>query len=246
LSVFVVLRKIVFFSAALAQISTAGMALAFLMGFHPTVTALVLTFIAVLLFAIMSFNGQIPQDSVLGISYVAAFALGILFIAKAAQGLDELQHLLQGNILTITKSQIYMLFTLLVGVGIVHILFHKELMFVSFDREMAETQGYNANVWNLVLYFTIGLVITLGIRISGALLIFGFLVIPAVIALLLVRKIKWIFLISIITGLSSVFIGLVLSFRLDLPSGPSIVTVLVIFLLIVLLSRAVVLKSQRF
>ena len=232
LGVFVVLRRIVFFSAVLAQVSTAGMALGFLTGLNPTVTGLALTCATVMLFAFAPFGSKVPQDTILGISYVAAFAMSVLIISKAAQGMEELQHLLQGNILTITTGQIYLLSITFIIIGAMHILFHKEFIFTSFDREMAETQGYATNAWNVLLYFSIGLVVALGIRVSGTLLIFALLVAPAACALLVLKKMRWIFPVAIIVSLVSVIFGLYFSFRFDLPSGPGIVAILIGFLLL--------------
>lgn len=232
LGVYIVLKRMVFFSAAVAQISTAGMALALLLGLNPTFISLMVTMLAVLLFALRPSSEKIPPDSLLGISYVGAFALGILFIAKAAQGAEELQHLLQGNILTITPDQIYLLAVTFVAVSIIHLLFYKQFIFIAYDPAMAQTQGYHVIGWNLLLYFTLGLVISLGIKVSGVLLVFAFLVIPAVTGLLLARKMRSVFIIAIIVSLIAVVSGLYFSFRLDLPSGPSIVAVLLIVLLI--------------
>ena len=238
LGVYVVLKRIVFVTAALAQISTAGVAVAFLFGLNPTITSLAITACAVALLAFASFGEKIPQDSILGISYVSAFALGVLFISKSAQGLEELQHLLQGNILTITAGQITWLAITFSVIALIHLLYYKEFMFVSFDAEMAQTQGYRVRFWNLLLYLTIGVVISLGIKVSGVLLIFGFLVIPAAIALMLVRNMKLIFAIAIVLSLVSVVCGLYFSFELDLPSGPTIVAVLFALLLIAIGLRA--------
>ncbi|MDZ7359078.1 MAG: metal ABC transporter permease [candidate division KSB1 bacterium] len=232
LGVYIVLKRMVFFSAAVAQVSTAGMALAFLLGLNPTFISLLVTMLAVLLFALRPSSEKIPPDSLLGISYVGAFALGILFIAKAAQGAEELQHLLQGNILTITPGQIYLLLVTFVIVGIIHLLFYRQFIFIAYDPAMAQTQGYHVTGWNLLLYFTLGLVISLGIKISGVLLIFSFLVMPAVTGLLVARKMRHIFLVAILSSLMSVVSGLYFSFQLDLPSGPTIVAVMLGLLLV--------------
>lgn len=237
LGVYIVLKRIVFFSAAVAQISTAGMALAFLLGLNPTFVSLLVTLLAVVLFALKPSNDRIPPDSLLGISYIGAFALGILFIAKAAQGSEELQHLLQGNILTITAGQIYLLLGTFLFVGIIHLLFYRQFIFIAYDPAMAQTQGYHVTVWNLLLYFTLGLMISLGIKVSGVLLIFSFLVMPAVTGLLLARRMQHIFIIAILSSLTSVVSGLYFSFRLDLPSGPTIVAVLLILLVLSFLVR---------
>jgi len=231
LGVFVVLKRMVFLSAALAQISTAGMALAFLFALDPTWTGLIVALLSSALFALATSSGRMPRDSILGISYVSAFALGILFVSKAAQGTEELQHLLQGNILTITKGQLYLLSATLVVVGLVHYFFHKEFLFTSFDAETARTQGYRTTGWNLALFLSIGAVVAIGIKISGALLIFAFLVIPATAALLLFRKLRWVFLSAMLASLLSVIFGLYFSFHLDLPSGPSITATLMLVLL---------------
>ena len=231
LGVFVVLKRMGFLSAALAQISTAGMAFAFLFALDPIWTGLVVALLASALFALATSSGRMPRDSILGISYVGAFALGILFISRAAQGTEELQHLLQGNILTITRGQMYLLLATLVIVGPIHYLFHKEFLFVSFDAETARTQGYRTTGWNLMLFLSIGAVVAIGIKISGALLIFAFLVIPAMAALLLFKKLKWIFLTAMLASLLSVLLGLYFSFHLDLPSGPSITAILLSVLL---------------
>ncbi|MDZ7319562.1 MAG: metal ABC transporter permease [candidate division KSB1 bacterium] len=237
LGVYIVLKRMVFFSAAVAQVSTAGMALAFLLGLNPTLVSLMVTMLAVLLFALRPSSEKIPPDSLLGISYVGAFALGILFIAKAAQGAEELQHLLQGNILTITPGQIYLLLVTFVIVGIIHLLFYRQFIFIAYDPAMAQTQGYHVKLWNLLLYFTLGVVISLGIKVSGVLLIFSFLVMPAVTGLLVARKMRHIFIVAILSSLVSVVNGLYFSFRLDLPSGPTIVAVMLSLLLIAFILR---------
>ncbi len=235
LGVYIVLKRMVFFSAAIAQVSTAGMALAFLLGLNPTFISLVVTMLAVVLFALRPSSEKIPPDSLLGISYIGAFAIGILFIAKTAQGAEELQHLLQGNILTITPGQIYLLLGTFVAVSIIHLLFYKQFIFIAYDPAMAQTQGYHVTVWNLLNYFTLGLVISLGIKVSGVLLVFAFLVMPAVTGLILARKMSQVFSIAIVASLVAVISGLYVSFRLDLPSGPSIVAVMLVLLLIALL-----------
>lgn len=232
LGVYIVLKRVVFFSASLAQISTAAMALAFLLGLDATITSLIITLVVIVIFSIKPSWGKIPLDSVLGIGYVAAFALGILFMAKSAVGIEELHHLLQGNILTISSHQIYLLFFVFVITGLIHYMFKKELLFISFDPAMAKTQGYNVQAWNLLLYFTMGLIVSFGIKVSGVLLIFAMLVIPAVVSLLFVKNIKKVFFIAIFINLFSVFVGLYGSFQLDLPSGPTIVAVLLVMLLL--------------
>jgi ABC-type Mn2+/Zn2+ transport system permease subunit len=240
LGVYTVLKRVVFFSAALAQISTTAIALAFFLGLSAPLTSLTLTALAIIIFATKTSWGRIPLDGVLGITYVGAFALSILLIAKSPLGMEELHHLLQGNILTVTSGQVYLLIGLFILVGCIQLLFRREFTFISFDPAMARTQGYNVEAWNLLLYFSMGLVISFGIRVCGVLLIFAMLVVPAVIALQWVRDMKKVFLIAIGVNLVAVLIGLIGSFLLDLPSGPAIVAVLISILLGGMLLRTVV------
>jgi ABC-type Mn2+/Zn2+ transport system permease subunit len=226
LGIYIVLKRMVFFSAALAQIATAGLALAFLLGLNPTISSFGLTIIAILIFSRNPSWGKIPLDSILGIGYIGAFALSILFMAKSAVGLEELHHLLEGNILTVNINQVYISLVLLLSIGLIHLIFKKEFLFISYDPEMARTQGYQVQWWNFFLYFTMGMVISYGIRISGVLLIFAMLVMPAVLALQISKKIKWTFIISIVVNIISIVSGLFISFYFDLPSGPAIITVL--------------------
>lgn len=237
LGVYIVLRRIVFFSAVISQVSSMGIALAFVIGINPHLTAFVLTLLAITLFAIKRQGSVIPQDGFLGVTYTGAFALSILFIARLASGDEVLHYLLQGNILTVTTEQLYILLVTFIVVGAIHIAFYKEFIFVSFDEVTAQTLGHRVTRWNLLLYITMGMVISFGLRISGVLLIFAFLVIPVVTALLVAKRMRSVFAIAILTNLIAVVTGIYLSFHWDLPSGPTIVAVLLVPLLAALLFR---------
>jgi ABC-type Mn2+/Zn2+ transport system permease subunit len=112
-----------------------------------------------------------------------------------------------------------------IPVLIAHALFYKEFLFVSFDRETARTLGYRVTFWNLFLYFTLGLVIAFAMQFAGVMLVFDFLVLPAVTGLLLARSMAGIFTISVISALIAAVVGFSLSVPFDLPSGPAIIAV---------------------
>ena len=109
------------------------------------------------------------------------------------------------------------------GVGLVHYLFHKEFLFVSFDPEMARTLGVRARGWDLLLYLTLGVTIAIAIRVAGALLVFAFLVIPGIVGLALSSRLRYAFAISAAAAIVPAVSGLYLSFVLDLPSAATIV-----------------------
>jgi zinc transport system permease protein len=246
IGVYVVLRRIVFVGAALAQISSAGIALAlWLAGAgialgplgHPTVMSLLLTLVAVMFFA-SGARGRVPPDATIGVTYAVAAALGILLIAKAASG-EAHDIFLSGNILGITRSDTLVLLGVAVPVLLVHFAFYKELLFVSFDRETARTLGYNVRWWDLLLYLTLGVVIASAMQFAGVMLVFNFLVLPAVTGLLLSGSMRGVFFWSIASALVAAFAGFSLSVPFDLPSGPAISAASGVLVLLAWLGRRV-------
>ena len=229
LGVYVVLRRIVFVGAALAQISSAGIALALWLAgagvalgdvTEPPVVSLLLTLIAVLFFA-SGARGRIPPDATIGITYAVAAAVGILLISKAASG-EAHDIFLSGNILGIRRRDTLVLLAVTVPVLVLHVVFYKELLFVSFDRETARTLGFNVRWWDLLLYLTLGVVIASAMQFAGVMLVFNFLVLPAVTGLLLSQSMRGVFFWSVASALVAAFAGFSLSVPFDLPSGPSI------------------------
>ena len=234
LGVYVVLRRIVFVGAAIAQLSSAGIALAlFFAGTgiaagiagHPTAWSLAFALAGAMFFALGgSQRAGVPPDATIGVTYAVAAAAGILLISKAATG-EAHDIFLSGNILGITRADTLVLLAVTIPVLVAHALFYKEFLFVSFDRETARTLGYRVTFWNLFLYFTLGLVIAFAMQFAGVMLVFNFLVLPAVTGLLLARSMAGIFAISVVSALVAAVVGFSLSVPFDLPSGPAIIAV---------------------
>ena len=234
LGVYVVLRRIVFVGAALAQLSSAGLALALFLGgigiggeltHHPVALALIVTLGGALFFGLGG-GGRavVPPDATIGVAYAVAAAAGILLIAKAASG-EAHDIFLQGSILGITRGDTLVLLAVAVPVLLLHVAFYKEFLFVSFDRETARTLGYNVAFWNLLLYFSLGLVIAYAMQYAGVMLVFDFLVLPAVTGILLADTMGGIFAIALLSGVLAAVLGFVLSVPFDLPTGPAIIAV---------------------
>ena len=233
LGVYVVLRRIVFVGAALAQLSTLGIALSFwLAGVgvagalteSPVILSLIATLAGVLFFSTGTKRAQVPPDARIGVAYVVAGALAILFIAKATAG-ETHDIFLQGNILGITRGDWLTLLAVSVPVLLVHAVFYKEFLFISFDQETARSLGYRVERWTLLLYLTIGLSIAFAMQFAGVMLVFDFLVLPAVTGLLLARGMAGVFAWAIGAGLAAAVAGFSLSIPFDLPTGPAIVAV---------------------
>lgn len=237
LGVFIVLRRQVFVGAALAQISSLGVALSyFVCGWlgvwlgreihaPPQPTALALTLAASALFALQYHERRLPRETLIGTAYVAASGLAILVVATSAHAHSEVLNLLFGNVLTISGGAVIGLAGLAAVIGGVHWFGHRQFLFASFDPDTATAFGVRAPAWNLGLLLTVGLTISLAINAAGALVVFGLLVLPPATALLLARNLRGVFAWSTGLGLLASLAGVSVSYLCDLPTGPTIVGV---------------------
>jgi len=248
LGVYVVLRRIVFVGAALAELSSMGVALGlWLTGLgwaagiavHPLLLSVVITLAGVLFFASGGSRARIPPDAVIGVVYVAAGALGVLLIAKAVAG-EAHDVFLSGNILGIARTDTLTLLAVCAPVLLLHAAFYKEFLFVSFDPETALTLGFRVRAWNLLLYFTIGIVIAFAMQSAGVMLVFNFLVLPAVTGLLLSRGMAGAFGWAVASALAASTIGFTISVPFDLPTAPAIITVSAALALLAWAARIIV------
>jgi ABC-type Mn2+/Zn2+ transport system permease subunit len=178
----------------------------------------------VLFFALGGTRARIPPDAVIGVVYAAAGALGILLIAKAVAG-EAHDVFLSGNILGITRADTLTLLAVSVPVLLLHLVFYKEFLFVSFDPETALTLGYRVRAWDLLLYGTIGIVIAFAMQFAGVMLVFNFLVLPAVTGLLLSHGMRGAFGWALGSAVAASTIGFTLSIPFDLPTSPTIIAV---------------------
>jgi ABC-type Mn2+/Zn2+ transport system permease subunit len=226
LGVYVVLRRIVFVGATMAQISSAGIALGILTGWSPNAWSVGFTFLAVLFFGHPSFGKRWPQDATLGILFTVSGAAAVLLVAHTARGNEEVVHLVQGNLLAMTVSEARWLAVAFAAILAVHLALFKEFLYLSFDSTMASTQGYRSGRWNLGFYLLLGIAIALAIKAIGILLMFAFLVIPASLGLVLTRRVGGAIVVAIVSAAAAVFLGIWLSYRHDFPSAPMIIAVL--------------------
>jgi ABC-type Mn2+/Zn2+ transport system permease subunit len=154
--------------------------------------------------------------------------------------------MVQGNILGATDRDIDSLLMVLLPVAALHILFYKQFLFVSFDSEMSGTLGVKSGLWNFIFYLSLGIVVAVSIKVAGVLLVFAFLLLPAVTALLVGKSMKLSFFIAAVSALVSAFTGLVVSFKMDLPTGPTIVAILFALMLVVAILGFIIRKLAGF
>jgi zinc/manganese transport system permease protein len=247
LGLHVVQRGIIFIDIAMAQMASLGICLAVLLhldleGWTTFGIALGFTLIGAAIFSVTGKRAnQIPQEAVIGISYVVAAAAAVLLLSRAAEGDEEIKNMLVGNILLVTPREVWERLALFAMVGIFHFILRKQFLLVSFDRDGAYQKGLSVRWWDFLFYAAFGLVVTSFVRIAGVLLVFSYLIVPAVCGINLARKLSNRLLIGWIVALIGGIAGLLLSFWGDLPSGAAIVCTfgaLLIFVSIYAIVRA--------
>ncbi len=239
LGIHVVRRRIVFVDLAIAQLSAVGVVTAIVFEHNPLVFSLIFTLIGAALLSLPAYERRIPQEAIMGIVYAVASAVAILIVAKTPKGESDILNLFFGNILAVSPGQIIGLTAVLGSVAFIHGVFFKRLSHVPSRDAGSSWEGLGQMGWNLMFYLTLAVVIAMAIRTAGVLLVFSNLVIPAVTALILTRRIPAIIAFSIGFGLLANWTGLFASYRFDLPSGPSIVVTLGCFLIFAAIGRSV-------
>jgi zinc transport system permease protein len=243
--VYIVLKRVVFVSAAMSQASGVGVALAFFLcsvvgvephaaplWLHPLWYAMAFAALGAALFSLNLGHRRLAGETVVGLGYLVAAASVILILnsPRVTQEAHEVNDLLYGNAVVATRSQLTIMAAAAVVVAVIHFLFSKEFVFTVFDPEMARTLGLRTRGWSLLLFLTFAVAISVSTRAIGALPVFAFMVIPPAVALLLGERLWTVFVISIVVGVVSAFAGYYASFRWSLPTGASMVVVSALFL----------------
>ena len=257
LGTFVVSQRVVFLGATLTQVSVAGVAFSFLHiiniekiivsilgitisdhsflhNFEPAFYSLLFAVFVVLIFSQTYKQKVLTQDGILGIIFVVAVALRIMFIQKSPIAeVSEVESILKGDILFIGQSQFFTLAGIFISTLIIFTVFQKQLKFVTFDAESASAHGINSRLWLLIFYIIVGMGISLTTRFVGDVFTFAYLIIPASIGLLLSRKVSHVFLIAVIVGGIIPPVSIILAFKYDFSSGPTaVVTMFFLFLIL--------------
>ncbi len=234
---YVVLRGLSFIGAGIAHASFGGVALGFLLGVNPFLSAVVFCLLTAWGIGWASTEGEIKEDTAIGIFFASTMALGVLFIGLMKAYNVDLFGYLFGSVLAVTEQDIWL--SLIVG-GLVLLtvaLLYKELKFVTFDQEMAAVVGLPADLIYFLLLSLMALTVVISIKVVGIILVSALLVIPPATAYQVSDDFGRMMLVSIVVGVGSAVIGLFLSYWLDVASGATIVlTATTIFFLAALLS----------
>jgi zinc/manganese transport system permease protein len=252
LGLHVLARGVIFVDLAFAQIAALGMAAALLAG-HPLGGegaygyALVFTAAGALLFAFRRAPsahgappGSIPQDAIIGIVYAVAAALTVMVLDRLPQGGEQIKQLLVGDVLAVSGADVTRTAVIYAAVGLVHVLARRPLLALSFGGEVRA-----ARVWDFVFYFTFGVVVTSSVRIAGVLLVFAYLIVPAVAGALVSATVRGRLIVGWTVGFAVSVLGLTASWTWDLPPGAAVVATFGAVLATISLARGVIHLGQR-
>lgn len=229
LGVHVVERGVIFVDLALAQIAALGATVAILFGMDPHNgytywISLAFTFLGAGIFAVFRVRrAHIPQEAIIGIAYAVASAAAILAMSKATGETEHLKDMLVGNILAVSGPEVAKTAVLYAAVGLFHFIFRKKFLLISTDPKAAEAQGLSIRFWDFLFYASFGFVVTSSVAIAGVLLVFCYLIVPSVGAMLFADRIGRRLAIGWTMGTLVSALGVYLSVVLDLPTGATIV-----------------------
>ena len=232
LGLHIVRREIIFVDLALAQVAALGTCLGILLHYETTswesyALSLGFTFVGAGIFTLTrTHNHRVPQEALIGIIYVVTAALGILLLSRSPEGNEELRRTLIGEVLLVTPQQVLRTFALYVVLGLVHWFFRKKFFIISFEPDRAAAEGISIRWWDFLFYAMFGWVVTSFVQIGGVLLVFSFLIVPAVCANFLADSLGAKLLIGWVTATVASVAGLYVSYALDLPTGAAIVCTL--------------------
>jgi zinc/manganese transport system permease protein len=249
LGVHVVERGVIFVDLALAQIAALGATIAILVGADPHGQAaywisLAFTFLGAGIFALVrAHRGRIPLEAFIGITYAVASAAAILAMSKATGETEHLKDMLVGNILAVSKHDVIKTAILYGVTGIFHFIFRKQFLLISTNPREAERQGLSIGLWDFMFYASFGFVVTSSVAIAGVLLVFCYLVVPSVGAMLFANSIGRRLAIGWTMGTMVSALGCYLSAGpLDTPTGATIVCTFGAVLLVMILARRFVFR----
>ena len=251
LGVHVVERGVIFVDLSLAQIAALGATIAILLPMTggdphaPSVywISLAFTFIGAFVFSTFRIrHGRVPQEAIIGICYAVASAASILAMSKATSESEHLKDMLVGNILAVSWGEVGKTAALYSAVGLFHYIFRKQFLQISMNHAAAEASGLSVGWWDFLFYASFGFVVTSSVSIAGVLLVFCYLIVPSVAAMLYSDHIGKRLAIGWSMGTLVSALGVYLSLKLDLPTGATIVATFGAALLIVAVLKRALLR----
>jgi len=248
LGLHVVERGVIFVDLSLAQIASLGAAIAVWRGYDahdPAIywMSLAFTLFGALIFAmIKGHEAKIPQEAIIGISYAVASAAVILTMSKATGEAEHLKDMLVGNILSVQWPEVWLTAGIYLAIGIFHWIFRKRFLEISLDSKAVAARGIPVRFWDFLFYASFGFVVTRSVAIAGVLLVFCYLIVPSVGAMLWASRIGSRLAIGWVMGVLVSMLGMYLSVQFDLPTGATIVCTFGLVLIFMALARPLIVR----
>lgn len=249
LGVHVVERGVIFVDLSLAQIAALGATIALLLpvsGGDPHAPAvywvsLGFTFIGAAIFALVRVRrARIPQEAIIGITYAVASAAAILAMSKSTSQAEHLKDMLVGNILSVSWPEVYKTAALYGVIGLFHYVFRRPFLAISLAHDDPDRTGLNVRFWDFLFYASFGFVVTSSVSIAGVLLVFCYLIVPSVAAMLYADSVGARLAIGWTMGAVVSALGVYLSLILDLPTGATIVVTFGLVLCVMAVARPII------
>lgn len=248
LGIHVISRGVIFVDIALAQLAALGMTTALLFGFEPSSQvayffALGATVLGAIFFAYFR-DDKIPQEAIIGITFAVSSAVGILVADRLPHGTEHLKYVLAGDILWVNWPQLIKTAIIYSAIGIFHYILREKFLLVSTNPAEAQRRGMKLWFWDLLFYLSFGLVITSSVQIAGILLVFAFLIVPACCCFLFFTELRPRILLGWALGLVTSVLGIAASYFYDLPTGPTIVAMFGMALVLSFMLRRILLVCK--
>ena len=225
LGVFVIMKKMSFFSDGIAHASLAGIAIGVLAGVHPLTTAIIFSIVFSLGIYYLEKKTTLSSDAIIGMLFTSGMALGVVLISLKSGYQPDLVSFLFGNILAIRPVDLVIISLLSVLIVVFLFYNHKNITLMAFDMDTAYLAGVKVDLLQITFYIMLAVSVVLGLKILGIVLVSALLIIPASTAKLISKSFKGLLLRSVLLSEGIVLLGIVLSYYLDSPTGPMIVLV---------------------
>jgi len=249
LGLHVVERGVIFVDLSLAQIASLGAAIAVWQGYDPHDStaiywmSLAFTLLGAFIFAmIKGQDAKIPQEAIIGISYAVASAAVIITMSKSTGEAEHLKDMLVGNILSVQWPEVWLTAGIYLVIGVFHWIFRKRFLEISLDPKAVAARGISVRFWDFLFYASFGFVVTRSVAIAGVLLVFCYLIVPSVGAMLWAQRIGSRLAIGWIMGVLVSALGMYFSVQFDLPTGATIVCTFGLVLILMALLRPVIVR----
>jgi zinc transport system permease protein len=245
IGVYVVVKRIVSISGGIAHASFGGIGLGYYLGVNPMLSVIPFSLMAAVIMGLVNRRTKIAEDTAIGILWAVGMALGIMFIEITPGYAPDLMTYLFGNILTVPRTDLYLMAILNIIIIALVYFFYKEFLAISFDEEFAEVSGLPVEKLNILLLCLIALTVVVMIRVVGLILVIALLTIPASISQSYSKNLTGMMKLSVVFGAIFTISGLFLSYFLDIPSGSTIILVMAAGYLLHIPSRKLVAGSHK-